>query len=373
MSICFCREYLSVTFHPSRFIPTTIQLDKMATIAQVLAILPDSANASGTYVSMLQPSQLVNVVSEPQIAALREVHAAITKYLSLLHNSPVNTAGMPAPTFDQNETVDEPSTVNRKPTQDRSIFRFQDLPPEIRNIIYSYTLIDDSPITISRHIDFTATEKAKKDPTLIKNRLPGQKCIIYEFRSTVRRYAGKSPRTPWFGELHGSAIVRVSKAISEEARPILYGKNHFIFKTATTFEEFFDRSNAAFHLFQSVEFQESHSYHVGPFTSSLRLSKLSLHCKYNLDLFDIVTFATSMALCCGCRDCYALPPCPRRPGNQELCYKTLPSEQRRRLQALEFHGKSGTWTFKNAFNGIPHDRLIADKELQDAISVFFTA
>lgn len=95
----------------------------------------------------------------------------------------------------------------------RTVFRFMDLPPELREMIYEALLVRGT---------LTITRGSKK----------GVRCAIHD-EGRRRRFLFKN----------GTSILRVGKEVTEEALPVLYGKNKFEFAWQPALVHFF-RHNA---------------------------------------------------------------------------------------------------------------------------------
>ena len=136
-----------------------------------------------------------------------------------------------------------------------SAFRILDTPAEIRTMIYSFLLEEDSPIKMT-------TTKPDLEP-----RRPTRS--TYSTLNAYRRTA--------------LALLRVNKQIRNEATPVMYGNNHFHFRTLSELKVFLDSVGSMRQYLRNIEFGEE-SYvksRARPVSNSLRdainLQSLTFH------------------------------------------------------------------------------------------------
>lgn len=261
----------------------------------------------------------------PEAKALRKAKKAVRKYLTLV------------------EDDGEPASVT-KPI-DRNVFRFEDLPPEIRNIIYSYALVADSPVTISHHIDREATRLRRQSLSRAKGWQSYKIRSVYEVRAIVKTETRRKRRVFKFGEAHAPGLLRVNKSIRSEARPLLYALNKFAFHTTPAFNTFYEMSKTVCHLLEYIEFYDiPHGLPLAPFTHARRLRRISIITKHSstgpkLQNLTVSFFKAidNLVLECGCKRCAPSdgPPDPRQ--DRTYCIAKLPAERKKRLQAINIH------------------------------------
>ena len=109
---------------------------------------------------------------------------------------------------------------------DAGIGRLQVLPPEIREKIFKYLLVEDEPILIKRsiHPGQNHAQKASRTVDIPKRRRT-------HTRGTVT-WDGAQSRT--------ISILLVRRSIKKEALNVLYGYNRFAFENALGLENFLD-------------------------------------------------------------------------------------------------------------------------------------
>jgi hypothetical protein len=128
-----------------------------------------------------------------------------------------------------------PITMTEGPLKDRrmillepiNVFRFMDLPPEMRNRVYGYLLesVVDLVLVISR-------------PYSPQRRVVNRSVTLQDYPIGIKNYRGFAREDPavskWYPEpLFNVGLLRVSKQVYAEAAPILYGSNTFSFNHAT--------------------------------------------------------------------------------------------------------------------------------------------
>ncbi|KAF7195992.1 hypothetical protein HII31_02618 [Pseudocercospora fuligena] len=133
------------------------------------------------------------------------------------------------PTFDQDSEVSsrdagsEDSDDDFEPGEQNTGASFEDLPPEIRNKIYHYALVDEDPILAVYH------------PT------KSNKCNLYSAAGGIRNHASIRSLGP---RMRGFPVqlLRTNKAISIEAAKVFYGSNTLVFwigKAPVNYMDFF--------------------------------------------------------------------------------------------------------------------------------------
>lgn len=125
---------------------------------------------------------------------------------------------------------------------------FEDLPGEIRNIIYGLALVRQHSIKISRH----RPENVRPhiwNATAFQNR-------EYELKVTMIGFKGKQKRRVAPNEVATLSLLRVSKAVSHEASSIFFGDNAFIFETAPALEHFLNIIGKRAAYLRDVEVKE---------------------------------------------------------------------------------------------------------------------
>ena len=130
----------------------------------------------------------------------------------------------------------------------RTVFRFMDLPPELREMIYEALLVRGT---------LTITRGSKK----------GVRCAIHD-EGRRRRFLFKN----------GTSILRVGKEVTEEALPVLYGKNKFEFAWQPALVHFFRHNTRNAALIKEV---------VMPPTAKFVQAIRSLHVIENLKSLEI--------------------------------------------------------------------------------------
>ena len=127
------------------------------------------------------------------------------------------------------------------------VFRFTDLPAEIRNEIYWLALKTRGDIVISRH---RVIEKINSNdsPTLKSVK----RSVRYKIKGTTILLYGRRKRRVAVAAAHPLNILRVSKLIRSEAMPVFYGSNRFIFDTSTAMSKFKLQTGIQFGLLKDV-------------------------------------------------------------------------------------------------------------------------
>ena len=259
-----------------------------------------------------------NKVAESEVTALRELKDSITKYL----NS-VDAKGAAATT---------------QPSLDRNVFRFEDLPAEIRNQIYGYALVAESPITFSRHDNTKTRESSWKARTK-------ETKALYVLHATVRKTVlgkkGKEMiRVFKFADLNEASILRVSKTMRNETRPLLYACNTFAFKSGAAFREFYNGAKTAFHLLEKVHFYNAEycnraTLPTAPLTYCKRLSEVVIKVQQIPPVHENNVFGVIIDLLeCGCKSQVG-PPDPNQ--DSQYCIRKVQGEQMRRLETVSLH------------------------------------
>lgn len=129
--------------------------------------------------------------------------------------------------------------------QSKKVFRFMDLPPELRNAIYSHLLVAHNEIRISRH-------RRKTDAmATLSRRFRGTRTQYVIKASMLDDRKGKAKLLS-IGKVHPSTILLLSKAVKAEATPVFYGANRFVFDTAYSIQEFRSVAGANFDLMKDV-------------------------------------------------------------------------------------------------------------------------
>lgn len=232
-------------------------------------------------------------------------------------------------------------------TERSSIFRFEDLPGEIRNIIYGLFLVVDRPIEISRPVDKAASEKkAAEHRAFWGAGLPSGHRYVHKFSCIVREGSGKTTRKLQFRDISALSLVRTSKDISSEARPLLYACNTFRFESPKAFYGFYECAHTAISLLESIEFVGIPDSTVlrAPLAQSKKLSRICITIKskkINKSPLDGLNFHEIISLVLGCR----CPNCgprhnhsngePLSPG--EDCIASDAETQWRRLETVSVH------------------------------------
>jgi len=120
--------------------------------------------------------------------------------------------------------------------KDKDIFKFTDLPPEIRHIIYTYLLHTNLPIKITRHNPPTSN-------TYGPCRLKGQ--VYYtEGRRNGCESMGSRLKTP---------ILYANKLINAEATKVFYSTNKFIFRGISAFHDMKHAAGDNFELLRNID------------------------------------------------------------------------------------------------------------------------
>lgn len=254
----------------------------------------------------------------------------------------------------------------------RKIFRFEDLPPELRNQIYHFALVADSPITFERHVNDATIKARKRNPGAA---VRGRNGTIYGLEATVRkivRIKVDHTRVFRFGAVQGAGMLRANKATHNEARAILYACNNFKFKSTAAFRDFHDLASNAFHILEKVELVDTRDFTsaphpMAPFTYSTKFPRLTLGISNTWDWLEDRAFQAikDLVLSCGCRKCLPSngPPNPAQSNNH--CVLEKPGEQLRRLKAVSISRKGHQAVhFRDGVN----DERISDRDGIDVVA-----
>lgn len=103
------------------------------------------------------------------------------------------------------------------------VFPFERLPPELRNLVYGFVLVADTPVRIGRKRRYR----------------PGRR-EEFALKSTIEipRKRSDSTKSVPFLPKNALSVLRLNKALHREASPILYSGNTFIFTNHPTFRQF---------------------------------------------------------------------------------------------------------------------------------------
>ena len=155
-------------------------------------------------------------------------------------------------------------------SRNRRIFRFQDLPAEIRNRIYAIVLSAPFAILLGR---------SKRKQRLTNRYGDSNKYKLYarlmcDPNSDAR--LSTALRCPLFPH-HGLAILLLSRHIYEEAFPVLYGNNHFRFEVDAYRNQFFEEIGCGLHYVRFIQIANSYYCNLAISLRYLaRAEKLSL-------------------------------------------------------------------------------------------------
>lgn len=266
---------------------------------------------------------IADTVEGPKLKALRKAKKAVTEYLALFE--------------------DDDSSAAQARSNDRNIFRFQDLPPEIRNLCYNYALVAEGPITIQRQAN-KATSEARK--TGLRAKIRGDNGSIYVLHATVRRRVRinkEHARIFDFSDVHGTGILRVNKAISREAREVLYACNTFVFRTSAAFRKFHQMTTKAFCLLENVQFSDAKEFFQAlhcrtPFAHNKRLTQITVNVSSLEPRVENSADAgvEAFILECSCQKCARVGEDPYVRLTQHSCGRKTATEQLNRLARLSF-------------------------------------
>jgi hypothetical protein len=129
----------------------------------------------------------------------------------------------------------------------KDIFPFEKLAPELRNEIYELLLVAEHPIIISRKVNENALDEDDRHLAHgnFHQKLSKARNIENAYVFTGKTKAQLSSQAKLihypFGQLHHTTILHLNKAISGEAKGVLYGCNKFIFDNPTLFQGFIKR------------------------------------------------------------------------------------------------------------------------------------
>lgn len=133
------------------------------------------------------------------------------------------------------------------------VFPFERLPPEVRDQMYGLVLIMDEPIKISR--------RRKSHYPDVKHRKisrghdkPHESCFLV---GDILETVGNRKVDVDVGYHRPVAMVLLTKAIPEEALPILLSSNNFVFQSPTTFVHFLDTVCQAIRFLEDVAIRTS--------------------------------------------------------------------------------------------------------------------
>ena len=121
-----------------------------------------------------------------------------------------------------------------------------DLPPEVRLLVYRYVFCTESNISIYR------THRSEHEGLvggIATPSLEGRRHSPYLDMCSNGYGENVLGLLP---PVEGAAILRVSRMVYEEALPVLYGTNIFMFRYATDFEEFVRSSRHGMHFMKQV-------------------------------------------------------------------------------------------------------------------------
>jgi hypothetical protein len=160
-----------------------------------------------------------------------------------------------------------------------------------------------------------------------------------------------------FGEAHAPALLRVNKAIRNEARQLLYALNTFAFKSSESFSAFYEKTKTACHLLEQVEFFDiRHVLPIAAFTHARRLRQVTITVNLNsrlpIDQRAVKPFfraIDNLVLECGCTRCAGDEGPPDPYQDREYCIRRLPAERKKRLETITIHTSDERIHLKEAF------------------------
>lgn len=123
-----------------------------------------------------------------------------------------------------------------------------DLPPELRNQIYRQLLETHSEILVTRRKKSTRHSVTTHSGFVARNK-PRQE---YEIKATTLGMQDGRKRRLAVAKVHPLELLRLSKTIHEEARPIFYGANTFTFDTPYALELFQRRTYGNFGFLKNI-------------------------------------------------------------------------------------------------------------------------
>lgn len=127
---------------------------------------------------------------------------------------------------------------------------FGKLPPELRNMAYSFALTTDGPVEISRFRQKHQEQAGKRSSAIT------HATYRYEYgpKSKVLVWRGKQKRKVPLAKVLGVNLLLTSKAIRSEGFPILYGMNQFKFESLSAVEAFLFIIGKRATLLKDIEF-----------------------------------------------------------------------------------------------------------------------
>ena len=172
--------------------------------------------------------------------------------------------------------------------ESRDIFRFEELPAEIRNEIYQLVLVARSPIKVSRHRDEVAWAKAMKiwkkkmRAPIYRPPQDSRPPAVYFLNAEVstEQWVGSQRRKYLYGQLHTPGILRINRTAFAEARPVVYGQNEFIFENPAPFTHFVKMIGNGYRLLEDVRVKnfnlDIHEGILSPLRDARKLRNLKL-------------------------------------------------------------------------------------------------
>lgn len=140
----------------------------------------------------------------------------------------------------------------------KDVFRFQDLPAELRIYIYEFALTADRPLRISYHRDNKATQAAwDRYYAALGNRKRKsglhKLSTVYSITASPAKDGTSKKKPISFAQFCAPALLRASKAIHSEAHPVLYASNRFVFETTSALLRFAKSTSSAMSMLTKVE------------------------------------------------------------------------------------------------------------------------
>lgn len=146
-----------------------------------------------------------------------------------------------------------------------SLGALDNLPAEIRNLIYTYALTTTSAIEISRQrVRQTTPVKRSLEP-------------VYTAKSKVETWHGKRKRKPAAAKVLAIHILRASKQVNKEATSILYAHNHFSFEEGRAIRAFMTMIGERTAFLENVVFHAHHGPAVDLFNRLAKPRSLTIH------------------------------------------------------------------------------------------------